>query len=110
MDIGPLAAASFAEAIEIFGKERVGCLTIDLGLGAESGLDLLQLIAPQDRKIEILIISGASGALLESTRNFADQKGVPLFDLFPKPLDLVRLRESVKRAREACWMQQQAEA
>lgn len=104
-----LTASSLAEATEILASQRIDCLTIDLGLGADSGLDLFQLIVAQGRKIEVLIISGAGEDLLESTRSFAQKKGVELFDVFPKPLDLARLRASLARTRETCWLEHQAE-
>lgn len=104
-----LTASSLAEATEILASQRIDCLTIDLGLGADSGLDLFQLIVAQGRKIEVLIISGAGEDLLELTRSFAQKKGVELFDVFPKPLDLARLRASLARTRETCWLEHQAE-
>lgn len=104
-----LTAASVAEATHILATERVHCLTIDLGLGEESGLDLFQLIAGESRGMEVLVISGASEALLKSTRTYARRKGVELFDVFPKPLDLARLRASLARTRESCWIEQRAE-
>lgn len=105
-----LTAASLLEATQILTTERVDCLTIDVGLGKDCGLDLLQLVAAHGRKMEVLVISGVSGALLEATRNFALAKGVELFDLFPKPLDLARLRASLAQTRQTCWIRQQADA
>ncbi len=104
-----MMAASLAEARDALGKEPIDCLTIDLGLGAESGLELLRGIAENSRSVEVLIISGASGSVLESTRAFARRNGVELFDLFTKPLDLIRLRASLSRARKVCSLRQRPE-
>ena len=69
-----LTASSLAEATEILASQRIDCLTIDLGLGADSGLDLFQLIVAQGRKIEVLIISGAGEDLLEFDAQFRSEK------------------------------------
>ena len=104
-----LLASSLEAAIKILEAEHVDLMSVDLGLGADSGLDLLQFVASMERKVQVLIISGASEFLLESTKNFAYQKRIPLFGVFAKPLDLASLRHSMTKAREACWLQKQNE-
>ncbi len=104
-----LAASSLEAAIVILESEHIDLISVDIGLGADSGLDLLQFVAAMDREVQVLIISGASEFMLESTKNFAYQKRVPLFGVFAKPLDLASLRASLTKAREACWLQKQNE-
>jgi DNA-binding NtrC family response regulator len=104
-----MMASSLETAIVTLESEHVDLISIDIGLGANSGLDLLQFVASMNRGIKVLIISGASEFLLESTRNFAHQKRVPLFGVFAKPLDLAGLRQAMTKAREACWLEKQEE-
>ncbi len=99
-----LAAGTLDEAMEILRREEIDCATIDLGLGENTGLDLLKLIGGMDRNIETLVISGSSEQVLEETRVMAEQAGLKLFALFSKPLDLSSLRQSLARARETVWM------
>ena len=105
-----VVASSFYEATALLETASFNCITIDLGLGERSGVDLLRIIARSPVMMEVLIISGASEFVLESTKNFAWQNGLQLFDLFPKPLDLARLRDAFVRARLEHWRRQSAMA
>ena len=99
-------AATFDEAVAVLQSEYFDCVTIDLGLGEHNGVDLLRMIALQPEKMDVIVISGASEFILESTRNVAYQAGLELFDLFQKPLDLAGLREAFVRARQNGWKRQ----
>jgi DNA-binding NtrC family response regulator len=99
-----LAAGTLDEAMGLLHAEDIDCATIDLGLGEKNGLDLLKFIVGMGRNIETLVISGSSEQVLEETRLEAEKQGLVLFGLFPKPLDLSSLRQSLARAREAAWM------
>jgi CheY-like chemotaxis protein len=104
-----LAAATLDQAMDILRGEEIDCATIDLGLGEKNGADLLKFISGMGRNIETLVISGSSERVLEQTRLQAEQAGLEIFALFPKPLDLASLRQSLARAREAVWIRRHDE-
>jgi DNA-binding response OmpR family regulator len=85
------AAATLQKARQLVCEQKFDCATIDLGLGADCGLMLLQTLSAQDHLIPVIVISNASQKMLEMTEEMARSLG---FDshVMSKPLDLVELR------------------
>jgi two-component system KDP operon response regulator KdpE len=81
----------------------VDCVTVDLGLSDGIGADVLHLIAEKCPNAQVLLITGASGRMLDHTRGVARENGIEIQDVFLKPFDLVGLRASLLRAREIVW-------
>lgn len=104
-----LMAATLDEAEAILRGEPIDCVTLDLGLGARNGVDLLKIIGQMGRSIMALIISGSADHVLEATRIFAERSGMELYGVFAKPLDFAALRQSLVLARQAIWIDRQGE-
>jgi DNA-binding NtrC family response regulator len=94
-------ACSVAEAETCLAERPVDCVTVDIGLTDGNGADLLHLVAEKCPRAQALIITGASSGLLNDTLKVARENGTEIHDVFIKPLDLVGLRDSLRRAREA---------
>ncbi len=102
-----LAAATIEEAETILRRERVDCATLDLGLGARNGVDVLKTIAQMRKDMPVLIISGSSDHVLEATRIYAAISGLELYGVFAKPLDFAALRQALAQVRETIWIDRQ---
>jgi len=85
------AASTLQNAKQLVGERKFDCATIDIGLGADSGLMLLQTLAEQDLLIPVIVISNADPKMLEMTGKAAEALG---FDshVMSKPLNLIELR------------------
>lgn len=99
-----VVAASVAEAEQLLNASAFDCVTVDLGLSDGNGADVLYLIADKSPAAHVLIITGESGQPLESTQQVARDNALHVHDVFIKPLDLVGLRASLVREREALWV------
>jgi len=85
------AAATLQNAKQLVGERKFDCATIDIGLGADSGLTLLQTLAEQDHLIPVIVISSADPKMLEMTGQAVQALGFDSY-VMSKPLDLVELR------------------
>lgn len=85
--------ATAGEAVEAEARPSVAC--VDLGLGADSGLDVMRQLKAQDPNLEVVIVTARSDA---STAVEAMRAGA--YDYVTKPIDRERLLTSVRRAGE----------
>jgi two-component system chemotaxis response regulator CheY len=85
-------AATLQKANQLVCERKFDCVTIDLGLGPECGLMLLQTLSEQAHLVPIIVISGACKKMLEMTAEMAQSLG---FDshIMSKPLNLIELRD-----------------
>ncbi len=85
--------ATAGEAVEAEVRPSVAC--VDLGLGADSGLDVMRQLKARDPNLEVVIVTARSDA---STAVEAMRAGA--YDYVTKPIDRERLLTSVRRAGE----------
>jgi len=95
-------AASFAEAERPLAKQCFDCATLDLSLGKESGVVLLDKMVATNNRVPVIIISGAEGHILSSTLKISESLGLDS-QLLNKPLKLAELREALLQKREG-WV------
>lgn len=86
-------AGSCAEALELAKTHAVSCALVDLGLGGESGLDLLPQLAAQHPKIVPIILTGDS-----RSETIIDTMRAGAFDFLVKPVDSTLLHASIAKA------------
>ncbi|MBB4196550.1 hypothetical protein CCR94_15405 [Rhodoblastus sphagnicola] len=99
-------ACSVAEAEAILAQTCLeqrpfDCVTVDLGLTDGVGADLLHLTAEKCPGARVLIVTGETGHLLDDTLTIAREHEIEIAHIFIKPLDLVGLRDALKRERES---------
>lgn len=87
-----IGAATVDDAELLLGSHRFDCITLDIGLGARSGLELLDVVAEVGRRIPIIVVSGAGPALRRETEAIARSLGLNVCTPLPKPIDPIRLR------------------
>jgi len=85
--------ATAAEAVDADLQPTVAC--VDLGLGADSGLDVMRRLKARNPNLGVVIVTARSDA---STAVEAMRAGA--YDYVTKPIDRERLLTSVRRAAE----------
>jgi CheY-like chemotaxis protein len=96
------AAASFAEAAQLLSRQSFDCVTLDLSLGRDSGVLLLDKMVETNNRAPIIIISGAEEHILNSTMKISESLGLQS-QLLNKPLKLAELREALTQKRQG-WV------
>jgi DNA-binding response OmpR family regulator len=94
-------ATSFEEAQAALGRARYGCVTLDLSLGEHDGVYLLRTIAENNAAARVVVVSGASESIAESTLAVARQLGLDAASI-NKPLKIAALRDALELRYRIC--------
>ena len=86
-----VAVATVKAAMHEIRQQKFDCITLDLLLGGQNGILRLNEIASLDPSTLLIVVSGASPAVRESTLGMATALHLNAAEL-PKPLDLASLR------------------
>lgn len=93
-------AATFDEAASFLRRDKFDCITLDLSLGEQSGVLLLQTMVANGRRMPVIVISGAEQHVLNSTITIAESLGLNSQSL-SKPLNLAELRSTLLIKRQS---------
>jgi CheY-like chemotaxis protein len=96
------SAASFAEAAQLLSQQGFDCVTLDLSLGKDSGVVLLDKMVETNNRVPIIIVSGAEEHIVNSTLKISQSLGLDS-QILNKPLKLAELREALAQKREG-WV------
>lgn len=88
-------AGSVDEALLSLSGLAYKCITLDLNLGEEQGITLLQEISRRVPGATVFLISGADAPLRRMAINAGRQLSLEVIDV-PKPIDLRKLRISLE--------------
>jgi len=89
-------ALDMASAKALLARNRYMAITLDIRLGADSGLWLLHDLRSSDRqRPPVIVISG----YVNETRLTLNGSAVGILDWLDKPVDVVRLRSAVEKVR-----------
>ena len=89
------AASEAHEALELFIRERINLIILDLVLPVYSGKELLTKIRHIDRDVNVIITSGQD---FDRNKDVFNDLGV--IDYIPKPFTINELALSVRNALE----------
>jgi len=84
-------AANVEEAIKEISAHKFDVITLDLLLGGQNGILMLGEVAKRNPGALLIVVSGASSAVRESTLRIAMDLKLNSAEL-PKPVDLAALR------------------
>jgi len=87
-----VGAATLREAKQLIQERKFDCITIDLGLGAESGEGLIDELWDLSSLISVIVISGAAENIVRAAADKAQSLGFDAHFLM-KPLELAKLRK-----------------
>lgn len=86
---------SVEEAVAALGRSKFDFITLDLLLGGQNGIVVLGEIAKTNPDALLVVVSGASAAVRESTLNLTVSFRLNAVEL-PKPVDLSAFRVLLK--------------
>ena len=88
-------AASFEEALALLCERAYDCLTLDIMLGKDTGIDILRVLKELRSRAHIILISGSHGDILQMAQNVGRlahlNMGVPM----SKPIDFDVLKQTL---------------
>ena len=89
-------ANSVGEAVRLL-RERsfLDCITLDLSLGEESGVEVLKLLAEMKCRTPIVVVSGSGDEAREETIKIGNFLDLNLCPPIPKPINLAVLRNAL---------------
>ena len=93
----PAQAASCEEAVELAQATAFDCITLDLSLGAHTGVEMLRHLQTIGCKAPIIIVSGS--ATCRAALRIARTLKLDVVEWLAKPVDLATLRYSLERIR-----------
>jgi CheY-like chemotaxis protein len=84
-------AGSVEDAVAKLARQKFDCVSLDLSLGGQSGLLVLDSIARNNKDALLIIISGAAAEVRGATLASARDLRINVIEA-PKPVDLTALR------------------
>jgi CheY-like chemotaxis protein len=90
-----LEAGNVSEAVDLADNVDLACVTLDLSLGERAGVEVLRRLAELGRKTPVIIISGADLKGTQAAFDFGVSLGLTMQAPISKPVDLVKLRETL---------------
>jgi DNA-binding response OmpR family regulator len=90
-------ATCFDEAEKILRKEGFDCITLDLSLGRNYGIEVIRLLADIGCKTPVIVISGAGHAVAELVTNVGRMLQLNICEPIPKPIDFALLKGILAR-------------
>ena len=101
-------AKSVGEASRLLRERAFDCITLDLSLGEQSGIDILKLLAEMMCRTPIIIVSGSGSAVCEETIEIGNFFDLNLCPPIPKPINLAVLRNALTRIADKTCRQKLA--
>lgn len=96
----PKRAMSTEEATQLLRAQRFDCITLDLGIGKNSGIELLGVLAEMKSTTPVIIISGSMKSMRDFAVSIANNMHVAVRHQFAKPIDFAKLKEALVDVRE----------
>ena len=93
------SARSYEEACQILNARQFDCITLDLGLGAHVGLDVLRHLAAQRCAAQIVIVSQSDKDTCDDMVQLGRALDLNVHVFVQKPIDIVLLRDTLEQMR-----------
>ncbi len=104
-------AVSVDEAARQLRESHFDCITLDLGLGEDSGVEVLKVLADMRCQAPIIIISGSQRTMREFATMIGNNMHLTLQQHLAKPIDFAVLKKTladIKRNLESQYSAQPA--
>ena len=92
-------AASVEGAVQQLRERDFECITLDLGLGEQAGVDLLRVLADRACRTPVIIVSAADEPVLNEVCRIGQTLDLNLWKPLHKPIDLRQLRSMLEQIR-----------
>ena len=101
-------AISVEEATQLLRTQRFDCITLDLSLGKDTGIELLKVLSEIASKTPIIIISGAMRSMRDFAASIGNMMHLPLQEALPKPIDFAKLKAALAEVKKNLDSQRRA--
>jgi two-component system chemotaxis response regulator CheY len=101
-------ASSVSEAARLLRERTFDCITLDLSLGEQSGLEILHLLAEMKCRTPIIVVSGSDDRARDETIRIGNFLHLNLCPPIPKPIHLAVLRKALTEIADATHRQRHA--
>ena len=85
-------AATVGEATRLLRERTFDCITLDLSLGEQSGVDILKMLSETKCRTPIIVISGSGDAACAESIGIGNFLDLNICQPIPKPINLAVLR------------------
>ena len=93
-------AVTVDEAKLSLHAERFDCITLDLSIGKDTGIELLSVLREMGCTTPVIIISGSMRSMRDFAVSIGDQMHLAVQEPFAKPIDFARLQTSAGRGSQ----------
>jgi CheY-like chemotaxis protein len=90
-------AHSVAEASELLHERAFDCITLDLSLGEDSGIEVLQLLARMKCRTPVIIISASGEEICDETIKVGNFLNLNVCSPIPELIHLAALRRALTK-------------
>ena len=87
-------ANSVVDAARLLRERVFDCITLDLSLGEQSGIEILKLLSAMKCRTPIIVVSGSGRETCDETVKIGNFLSLNLCPPIPKPINLVILRQA----------------
>jgi two-component system chemotaxis response regulator CheY len=101
-------ANSVADAARLLRERVFDCITLDLSLGEQSGVDILKLLAGMKCRTPIIVVSGSGDETCDETFRIGNFLDLNLCPPIPKPINLAILRQAFLKISDGTQRQRLA--
>jgi len=95
----PAGAATYDEAVKLLQGPAFDCITLDLALGEQAGVEMLRYFWVIGCKLPIITISGCDDATCGDSERIAESLKLNIWESIPKPVDISVLGDSLERLK-----------
>ncbi len=93
-------AVTVEEAKQQLHAERFDCITLDLSIGKDTGIELLSVLREMECTTPVIIISGSMRSMRDFAVSIGDQMHLAVQEPFAKPIDFARLKQALIGVRK----------
>jgi CheY-like chemotaxis protein len=95
----PECAGSLEEAKHAVSASRYDCITLDLGIGKSSGVEIFRHFATHSVRAPIIVVSGADQSIVDLAVAVGNMTELELLEPISKPIELSKLKATLSRVR-----------
>ena len=103
-------AVTVEEATRLVRAEHFDCITLDLSIGKDTGIELLTVLSEMGCTTPIIIISGSMRSMRDFAVSICDKMHLAVQEPFAKPIDFSKLKEALIGVRKKLHAQQHVAA
>lgn len=93
-------AVSRDEAAELLRAQRFDCITLDLSIGKDTGIELLNILHDMECTTPIIIISGSMRSMREFAVSIGSKLHLAVQEPFSKPINFAKLKDALVEVRK----------